>query len=248
MSSLTGQTGVRGNTGLQGNPTGTFKEKRPHGYQKFSMQNFTPQQMQLYQRWIDMFGPDSQLAQLAGGDQSQFEQLEAPALRQFAGLQGNLGSRFAGMGDLGSIESSGFQNTANAEASNFAQQLQANRLGLTRQAQQDLAQMYNLLLGQRPYEQGYVKKDRSGSGGVGSIVGAGVGGVGGFLAGGPTGALTGAGLGYNVGSSFDRGGGEQVPVGDISSLFKNFKSPFSQQQSSAHAYDQLFRHTGVAPY
>jgi hypothetical protein len=157
-------TQLRGNTGSAGRPTGSsMREKRPHGYQKFAMQNFTPEQMQLFQQMFGDVGPDSYLSRLAGGDEELFDEMEAPALRQFSELQGGLASRFSGMGSFGARNSSGFQNTANAAASNFAQELQANRQGLQRQAQRDIFDMSNLLLNQRPYEQGYVAKKRGNS-------------------------------------------------------------------------------------
>jgi hypothetical protein len=136
---------------------------------------------------------------LAGGDQSAFEQMEAPALRQFQGLQGQLASRFSGMG-TGARRSSGFQNTANQAASAFAQQLQSNRLGLQQGAISQLHDLVNRLLGQRPYDQFLVEKQKGG--GWGGPIGAGLGAVGGFFAGGPPGALAGGKLGYDVGSSF----------------------------------------------
>lgn len=191
---------LSGSTGMSGSATG-MKEKRPHGYQKFSMQQFTPEQIELFRQMIGQLGPEGFLAKLAGGDESLFNQMETPALRQFSELQGGLASRFSGMGDLGARNSSGFQNAGTAAASNFAEQLQANRLGLQNQALRDLQGMGTQLLGQRPVERGYVKKDRSPSG-WGGLAGAAGGGLAGFLAGGPPGAMTGANIGYNALSGF----------------------------------------------
>lgn len=132
MSSATGQP-----AGLKGT-----------GYQQ--VQTYTPEQMQLFQQMFGHTAPGGYLSRLAGGDQSQFEQLEAPALRQFQGLQGQLASRFSGMG-TGARHSSGFQNTANQAATDFAQQLQSQRMGIQRQALQDLMGMSGQLLGQSPY-------------------------------------------------------------------------------------------------
>jgi len=126
--------------------------KIPSGYKAGRMQQFTPEQMQLFQSLFSQLGPDSYLSKLAGGDEGTFEQIEAPAMRQFSGLQGNLASRFSGMG-MGGRRSSGFQNTATQASSDFAQDLQSRRQGLQRQALQDLMGMSNNLLGQRPYEQ-----------------------------------------------------------------------------------------------
>jgi len=140
--------------------TGFYKEKVPSGYSKGKLQQFTPEQIDLFQQLFGNLGPDSFTSRLAGGDQSQFEQLEAPALRQFGEFQGGLASRFSGMGGgggggqqaLSSRNSSGFKNAANQQASDFAQQLQSQRMGLQRNALSDLFNMSNVLLGQKPFE------------------------------------------------------------------------------------------------
>jgi hypothetical protein len=139
--------------------TGSSDSLRGTGYKQVGLSNFTPEQMQLFQSLFSHAGPDSYLSKLAGGDQSQFEQLEAPALQQFQGLQGQLASRFSGMG-LGARRSSGFQNTMNQASSNFAQQLQSQRMGLQRQATMDLAQLSQMLLGQRSYENALLPKEK----------------------------------------------------------------------------------------
>jgi hypothetical protein len=139
---------------------GMQKDKIPKGYQKGQLAQFTPEQMQLFQSLFGQLGPESFLGKLAGGDQSQFEQLEAPALRQFGELQGGIASRFSGMGS-GARKSSGFQNTMSGAAGDFAQQLQSQRLGLQRNALQDLMGMSNQLLQQRPYENFVTQKPLS---------------------------------------------------------------------------------------
>ena len=139
-----------------GNRTG-MKDIIPKGYQKGQMQQFTPEQMQLFQSMFGHLGPDSFLSKLAGGDQSQFEQLEAPALKQFGALQGNIASRFSGMG-AGARRSSGFQNTMNQATTDFAQQLQSQRMGLQQQAIRDLQGLSGSLLQQKPYEQFITEK------------------------------------------------------------------------------------------
>lgn len=148
MSSMIGN---RGPTGM-GINTAT-----PKGYEAGRMQNFTPEQMQLFKQMFSQVGPESQLGKLASGDEATFKQMEAPALRQFAGLQSNLANRFSGQG-LGGRKSSGFQQAAGAQASNFAQELQANRQNLMRQALQDMMGISNDLLGQRPYQNYLVEK------------------------------------------------------------------------------------------
>lgn len=166
MSSLTGSTGLGPST----TPTG-MGNKVPKGYNLGRIQNFTPEQMQLFSRLFGNVGQDSFLSRLAGGDQSQFEQVEAPALRQFSELQGGLASRFSGQG-LGGRSSSGFRNASNAAASDFAQQLQSRRMDIQRQALMDLHGMSQDLLNQRPYEQFLTQKPQSfGKSFLGSLAG-----------------------------------------------------------------------------
>jgi len=121
------------------------------GYKSAQLQQFSPEQMQLFQSLFSGLGSNSQLSKLAQGDQSQFEALEAPAMKQFGQLQGQLASRFSGQG-LGARRGSGFQNSSNQATQDFAQQLQSQRLGLQRQALSDLHGMSNSLLNQRSYE------------------------------------------------------------------------------------------------
>lgn len=155
MSSIYGQTGLRGATG------GSIGNKIPKGYQQGQLQQFTPEQMQLFQSLFSHVMPGSSLSGLAGGDEEAFGQMEAPALRQFGQLQGNLASRFSGMGGLGARKSSGFQNTMNQASSDFAQDLQSKRQGLQRQSLMDLMNISGSLLGQRPYDQFLTPKQPS---------------------------------------------------------------------------------------
>lgn len=147
-------------------PTGAFssqqmpKEKIPSGYKTFSLDQFTPEQKQLFQQMFGHLGPESQLGKLAAGDQGAFEEMERPALKQFGELQGGLASRFSGMG-MGGRKSSGFQNTMTAAGQDFASQLQANRQNLQRQALSDLMGFSNQMLGQRPQERGLTEKPKS---------------------------------------------------------------------------------------
>lgn len=170
MSSMFGS---RGATGISSG------NKIPKGYQQGQLQQFTPEQQQLFQQMFSHVSPDSYLSRLAGGDQSMFEEQEAPALRQFSGLQGNLASRFSGMGTTGARRSSGFQNASNQAASDFAQDLQSRRQQLQQQAIQELMGLSSNLLGQRPYEQFLVPKQKgfleSLFGGLSSGVGMGLG-------------------------------------------------------------------------
>jgi len=203
MTSMVGATGFAGN-------------KIPKGYKLGQIQNYTPQQMQLHQQQFQDL-QNSPMQGVARGDQGAFDQLEAPALRQFGELQGRNVSRFSGAG-LGGRHGSGFNITQNSAANDFAENLQAQRLGLQRQAQQDLWNMSNDLLNQRPYENFLTEKApkkpsflQSILGTAAPLAGAAIGG----FAGGPMGAAMGA----NVGSQFGAGfSGRQAPQSDWSQL------------------------------
>lgn len=200
MTMPMGATGMSAGNQMTGNKM--QKNKVPSGYRHGQLQNFTPEQFQLFQQMFGRLGPESFLGRLASGDQSQFEQLEAPAMRQFQGLQGQLASRFSGMG-TGARRSSGFQNVANQATSDFAQDLQSRRLGLQREALNDLMTMSGQLLQQRPYDQFMVKKDPKTSwwqsllGGALPIGGAALGGI--------FGGLPGAKLGGTLGGAASKG-------------------------------------------
>lgn len=140
MNSMTGSGGFGPMTG-QG-------MKVPRGYDLVN--NYTPEQQNVFQSQFQHMGPNSYMSRLAGGDQGIFDEIEAPDLRQFAGIQGNIASRFSGAG-MGGRKSSGFQNTMTAAGSNFAQELAGRRHELQRNAIKDLMGMSNTLLGQQPY-------------------------------------------------------------------------------------------------
>ncbi len=142
------------------NPTGGTGNKIPKGYSQGQIQQFTPEQMQLFSQMFSQVSPDSYTSRLAGGDESLFQEMEAPAMKQFSELQGGLASRFSGMGS-GARRSSGFQNASNQASSDFAQSLQSRRQELQRNAIQDLMGMSNNLLGQRPYENFMVEKQQN---------------------------------------------------------------------------------------
>lgn len=158
-------TSLSGSSGYSGPAGASVGQKMagniiPKGYKQGQLQQFTPEQMNLFRQMFSQVGPESFLSKLAGGDQSQFEALEAPAMRQFAGLQGDIASRFSGAG-MGARRSSGFSQAQTSAAQQFAESLQSQRLGLQRQALMDLMGISESLLGQRPYEQFMVKKDPS---------------------------------------------------------------------------------------
>lgn len=209
MSSLYGNMGptqgMNSSFGQRSSSNSQFNDKVPSGYKAGQLQQFSPEQMQLFQQLFSQVNPESYLSRLAGGDQSLFEEMEAPAMRQFQGLQGNIASRFSGMGGGmggGARRSSGFQNTMGQQASDFAQDLAAKRQGLQRQAIMDLMGLSGDLLNQKPYDRFLQPKQQEQSSGWGGLLGAGLGGLGGFFSGGPAGALTGAQLGYGIGSGF----------------------------------------------
>jgi hypothetical protein len=178
------------------------KEKIPSGYKQYSLNNYTPEQDQLFNQGLDDVGPDSYLYKLAHGDQSAYDEMEAPAMRQFQQFQGQNSARFNSFGH-GATKGTDFQNFQNQATSDFAQDLASKRSELRRQAIQDLRGMTQDLLGNRPYEKGLVQKEDQGMlGGYGGVLGAGAGAVGGFFAGGPAGVLPGATLGHQVGSKF----------------------------------------------
>ncbi len=174
MSSMYGSMGRKA-------PSGTASGLKGTGYKQASIQQFTPEQMDLFKNMFSQVSPDSFTSRLANGDQSQFDQLEAPALRQFGELQGSIADRFSGQG-IGGRHSSGFYNAQNTAASDLSQNLQSQRMGIQRQALQDLMGLSNSLLSQNPYENLLVPKQEkkpgfwqslfSGlTGGAGSAVG-----------------------------------------------------------------------------
>lgn len=127
-------------------------------------QQFTPEQMQLFQSLFSHAGPGSFTSRLAGGDQALFDQMESGAKRQFGEQQGQIASRFSqgggGPGAMSARRGSGFQNTMNQASSDFASRLQGNRMELQRNAIRDLMSMSNDLLQQKPYENYAVEEEQ----------------------------------------------------------------------------------------
>jgi hypothetical protein len=191
MAFMGGKGGMRSGAGIRGDVI-------PKGHRATQLQQYTPEQMQLFEQSLGMVGPDSYLNRLAGGDQSLFEEMEAPAMRQFQGTLGGIASKFSGQG-MGSRRSSGFQHATTSAASNFAQELQANRQNLQRQAIMDLMGISSTLLDKRPYERSLQQKPEEKPSGKGSIVGGLLGGVGGAFFGMP---VQGAMVGSQLGSMF----------------------------------------------
>jgi hypothetical protein len=168
--SMPNYTGAMGSA--HGNRTGKAGDfsigKSKGGYQTGQMQQFTPEQMNLFKQMFGHLGPDSFLGRLAGGDESMFQEMEAPAWKYFQSAQGNIASRFSGasgspgsQGMSSARNSSGFQNTMTQTGSDFASALQSQRMGLQNQAIKDLMSMSGNLLNQRPYQNFMTKKDPS---------------------------------------------------------------------------------------
>ena len=149
-----------GTSQLMGSPTGSASGLKGSGYREASLQRFSPEQMELFKSLFGQVAPGSYLSRLAGGDQELFKEIEAPALAQFGQLQSDIANRFSGMG-MGARRSSGFQQAQGSAASQFAQQLQAQRMGLQRQALQDLMANSQMILGQNPYEQFVLPEKKS---------------------------------------------------------------------------------------
>jgi hypothetical protein len=202
MSSMYGGRGAPAYS--SGGTAGGSATGKVGGYKVGQLQQFTPEQMDLFRSLFSHVMPGSQLSNLAGGDEEAFKQIEGPALRQFSGQLGGLASRFSGMGGLGGRHSSGFQNTATQAASEFSQDLASKRQGLQRQAIMDLMGLSSDLLGQKPYDQFlYPEKEKQpwwkkALGGALPLGGAALGG----LFGGPAGAALGGRLGSAAGQAF----------------------------------------------
>jgi hypothetical protein len=185
MSSLSGYRGPTGGN-MMGGVTGG--DIIPEGYKRGQLQQFTPEQLNLFKQLFSHVSPESYTGRLAAGDEDIFNQIEAPQFRQFNDTLAGIASRFSqggGHGSLGSRRSSGFQNQTTAAGANFAQDLAAQRQQLQRQAIQDLMGMSNTLLNQSPYERFLAQKPQKElsflqqlmlglSGGVGQGVGSGI--------------------------------------------------------------------------
>jgi hypothetical protein len=137
---------------------GAAGNKIPRGYSAGRLQQFTPEQQQLFQNQFDYVSPGSQLAQQAQGLDSGFAPHEDYAKRQFQEFSGQNASRFSGMG-MGARKGSGFQNLQTQGAQDFASQLAMQRQGLQRQALMDLMGISGQILGQRPQENFLAKKE-----------------------------------------------------------------------------------------
>lgn len=167
------------------------------------LQNFSPEQMKLFQQQFGLLGPDSYLYRLAQGDPELMKQMETGALRQFSGQMGNLASRFSGAG-TGGRHSSGFKLQSGMEARQLQEQLSAQRGQMQQQAIRDLMGMSNQILGQNPYDSFLIEPEQKSSwwqravGGIAPVAGSAIGGY----FGGPQGATLGNQLGSAFGQAF----------------------------------------------
>lgn len=142
------------------------------GYKQHQVQNFTPEQMQIFQQIFGglqggLGGGLDYLSKLAGGDEEAFGQMEAPQYSSFNKLLGQIGSRF---GDIGAVGSSAFQNATSGAASDFAQGLGAQRHNVQQSAIDKLLGLSQNFLGQRPYDT-FLEKNKSGWDTAGDITG-----------------------------------------------------------------------------
>ena len=185
-------SGARGRTG----------SSLPKGYAAGSLQQFSPEQMDLFKSLFSQVSPQSKLSGLAQGDEAAFAPLEQQAMRGFQEFSGQNASRFSGLG-LGARHGSGFQNLQTQGAVDFASQLSLQRQQLQRQALMDLLGISESLLGQIPYENFLIKKQPKQS--FLSKLFAGVAPAAGAALGGAFGGLPGAQLGGQIGSSLSSG-------------------------------------------
>ena len=118
-------------------PSGAAGNVIPKGYKTGQLQQFTPEQMQLFKQNFAFTDPSSQLFQRAMGNDAGFAPYEQQAQRDFQNFQGQSASRFSGLG-MGARHGSGFQNLQTQGAQDFASSLAMQREGLKRQALMDL--------------------------------------------------------------------------------------------------------------
>jgi len=64
------------------NKTPNFSgDKTPKGYKAGALQQYTPEQLQLFEQSMGGVGPESYLSRLSQGDEGLFNEMEAPAFR-----------------------------------------------------------------------------------------------------------------------------------------------------------------------
>jgi hypothetical protein len=210
MSSMVGQSSAGNNI--------------PKGYKAGSIQQFTPEQMDLFKSLFGQVGSGSNLSRLASGDEAAFKPYEDQAMRGFQEFSGDLASRFSGAG-MGARKGSGFKNLATQGAQDFASQLSLQRRDLQRQALADLLGLSETLLSQRPQENFLIKNQQKQSKlskwlGIGLPI---AGAAAGAAFGGPAGAALGGQLGGSLASGFGgSGGGNYEGISSLPSSWKGF--------------------------
>ena len=182
------------NPGATGSPP---PKTHVSGYKQKQIQQYTPEQMQLFQQMLESIMPGISggtdfLSKLASGDQEAFDEYERPAFRDFEKLLGQIGTRFS---HLGAQDSNYFENAVSGAGSELAENLASKRLDIRNKAIESLLSHSHTLLNQRPYENVLLKKDGNKGTNWGKVAGT-AGGAGvGFLLGGPGGAAAGATVG-----------------------------------------------------
>lgn len=144
------------------------------GYKNVQMPQYTPQQMQFFQKLMGGVGGGldqsmNYLQQMAAGDESMFEQMEKPAYTAFDKMLGQIGSRYSGMG---ARDSSAYENAMAGAGAEMAENLQAKRAQMQQSAIEKLLGMSESLLGQRPYENMLLQKPQKQGFDWGAVAGA----------------------------------------------------------------------------
>lgn len=186
----------------------TEPKSKISGYDVAQLPTMSPTQIQLFERILGSARPGvessiSDISGLARGDEQAFAPMEKYARKQFQGTLGDIASRFSGLG-LGGRHGSAFENAVEGAGSDLAERLALHRMGYQRQAQQELLNLAQALLGAKTHETFLQPEKKSfwqqlfGAGApiLGAAAGAGLGALGG-----PGGALAGAQLGGRLGSS-----------------------------------------------
>src|SRR5690554_3697046 len=124
------------------------------GYDITQIQQFTPEQMRLFQKVIPQLGSGfakglQQLEGLAAGDEAGFAQTEAP---YYAALDKGLGQTATRFSQLGAQDSSAFQMAQAGQAQDLAMQLGGQRQQIQQNAINTLMSHVMNMLGQRPTE------------------------------------------------------------------------------------------------
>lgn len=144
------------------------------GYKTVQMPQFTPQQMQMFQKLMGGVGGGidqsmDYLTKMASGDESMFEQMEKPAYTAFDKMLGQIGSRYSGMG---ARDSSAYENAMAGAGAEMAENLQAKRAQMQQAAIEKLLGMSDTLLGKKPYENLMVQKPQKQGFDWGQVAGA----------------------------------------------------------------------------